>query len=461
MKDVTGRMSRRRLKGDFRMQRRCATVLAMLTVGFGGPASAAAPAHTAGLESADAATLGFSPQRLAKLDAAMKRQVDDGKFAGITTLVLRHGKIVDFQAVGQQDLATHAPMRKDSIYRIMSMTKPIVGVALMILYEEGRWQMDDPVSKFLPELKNLKVLNASGQLEAAQHEMTMRELLTNTSGIAGPSVPVPGATRNPAVGKLYDAADLRGGTLADMVPRFAKLPLGFQPGTEFEYAMSQDIQGAVIERISGQTLDKFLEERILKPLGMVDTGFGVPTAKRDRLAAVYDYDGAGKLRPSPYQTKDQVVGQTPKFLSGSGGLYSTAPDYARFATMLASGGRLGGVRILSPATLKLMTSDLLPPGVKLHFIEKLDGMGYGVNLGIIEDAGRASYNAGAFGEGTYFWTGVLGSWWWNDPVNDVTVIGMVQQEFAAFAHFGVPTAAPNLRAMSASLVYGALTDPSR
>jgi CubicO group peptidase (beta-lactamase class C family) len=246
-----------------------------------------------------------------------------------------------------------------------------------------------------------------------------------------------------------------------MIPRFARLPLGFQPGSEFEYAMSQDVQGAVLERLSGQTLDVFLQTRIFDPLGMVDTGFGVPAAKRDRLAAVYDYDAAGKLRPSPYQTKGQVIGETPKFLSGSGGLYSTTADYARFATMLSSGGRLGGVQILSPATIKLMTSDLLPPGVKLHFLQKLDGMGYGVNVGIIKDAGHAAFNAGGFGEGTYFWTGVLGSWWWNDPVNDVTVIGMVQQEFAAYAHFGVPVAAPNLRAMSASMVYGALTDPGR
>jgi CubicO group peptidase (beta-lactamase class C family) len=444
-------------------QHRGAALMAMIVVGLGGAAgpSDAAPARTAPLEYADPASVGFSKPRLEQFDAAMQREVDQGRFAGITTLVLRHGKIVDFHAVGQQDLSTQSPMRKDSIFRIMSMTKPIVGVALMILYEEGRWQMDDPVSKFVPEFKDLKVLSPSGELEAARHEITMRELLTNTSGIVGTSVPVPGATRNPAAAKLYDGADLRGGTLADMIPRFAKLPLGFQPGTEFEYAMSQDVQGAVIERISGQKLDVFLQTRIFDPLGMADTSFGVPVAKRDRLAAVYDYDAAGKLGPSPYQTRDQRVGDTPKFLSGSGGLYSTAMDYARFATMLASGGHLGGVQILSPATIRLMTSDLLPPGVKLHFIEKLDGMGYGVNVGIIKDAGRAAYNAGGFGEGTYFWTGVLGSWWWNDPVNDITVIGMVQQEFAAFAHFGVPTAAPNLRAESASLIYGALTDPSR
>jgi CubicO group peptidase (beta-lactamase class C family) len=435
----------------------------MMAAGLGGAAgsSAAAPAHIAPLEYADPAAVGFSKSRLENFDAAMQREVDDGKYAGITTLVMRHGKIVDFRAAGQQDLSTQTPMRKDSIFRIMSMTKPILGVGLMILYEEGRWQMDDPVSKFVPEFKDLKVLSPSGELEAAHHEMTMRELLTNTSGVVGTSAPVSGATRNPAAAKLYDGANLRGGTLADMIPRFAKLPLGFQPGTQFEYAMSQDVQGAVLERISGQKLDIFLQMRIFDPLGMVDSGFGVPAAKRDRLAVVYDYDAAGKLRPSTYQSKDQLVGETPKFLSGSGGLYSTAQDYARFATMLASGGRLGSVQILSPATIKLMTSDLLPPGVKLTFLQKLDGMGYGVNVGIIKDAGRAAFNAGGFGEGTYFWTGVLGSWWWNDPVNDVTVIGMVQQEFAAYAHFGVPAPAPNLRAMSASMIYGALTDPSR
>lgn len=444
-------------------QRGSAGLLAMLiAMGLGGaPAAAATPTSTVGLETVDPATVGFSKARLAKLGEAMQQEVDEGKFAGITTIVLRHGKVVDFQAVGQQDLTTRAPMQRDSIFRIASMTKPIVGAALMILYEEGRWQLDDPVSKFVPEFKDLKVITPAGELVPARHPMTMRELLTNTSGIVGTSVPVPGATRNPAAAKLYDAADLRGGTLEDMIPRFAKLPLGFQPGTEFEYAMSQDIQGAVIERISGQTLDVFLQRRIFDPLGMKDTGFGVPAEKRSRLAAVYDYDAAGKLRPSPYQEKGRAEGVKPKFLSGAGGLYSTTSDYARFATMLAAGGRLGDAQILSPSTIKLMTSDLLPPGVKVQLIEKMEGMGYGVNVGIIEDASRASYNSGPFGQGAYFWTGVLGSWWWNDPVNDVTVIGMVQQEFAAFPHFGVPAAAPNLRAMSVSLVYGALTDPAR
>ncbi len=418
----------------------------------GAPALAADHGGAAGLGRAPPESVGFSSQRLTALGVNMHQLVEAGRYAGMTTLVVRHGKVVNFESHGMQDMEAKRPMQRDTIFRIASMSKPVTGVGLMILYEEGKWQLDDPVSKFLPEFAGMEVMTPDGQLVEPAHQMTMRELVTNTTGLPGGS-----NTRNPRVQKMYAAADLRSGTLADLVTKVGRLPLGFQPGTEFEYGLNQDVQGRVIEVLSGQTLDAFLRDRIFQPLGMVDTGFGVPAAKRSRLVPVYDYDARGKL----VRAEIPRSGEQPAFLSGGGGLFSTAEDYLRFAMMLAGGGEFGGRRILAPSSVLLMRADLLPPGVQPHYASKMLGVGNGVDLRIILNPGLASFNGGPTGVGSYMWTGAYGTWWWNDPANDLIVIGMVQQNDAAQAHVGGPTPAPDLRALTRSLVYAALVEPEK
>jgi len=404
------------------------------------------------------ASLGFSTERLRKLDAAMQAEIDNGKYAAISVMIARHGELIKDSRYGYQDLANRSPLHADAIFRIASMTKPVTGVALMILYEDGKWQLDDPVSKFIPEFADLKVASAQGPA-ALNHPITMRELVTSTAGFAGG---YDMGSANPEVDHSYVRANLKNGTLADMIEKLSHIPLESQPGAKFRYGYQHDIQGAVVERISGQSFDRFLRERLFLPLGMIDTGFGVAPEKRSRLVPLYTYDHELKLVLAKEQGAfTPVAGETPTYLSGAGGLYSTMPDYMRFAQMLANGGTLRGVRILAPSTVKLMMSDLLPEGVKLSFMQPILGVGYGVDLGIVLDPGRASFNSGALGKGTVFWTGAHGTWFWIDPVNDVVVLGMTQQETAGAAHMGMPTPAPDLRAISRSLIYQALTEPRR
>jgi CubicO group peptidase (beta-lactamase class C family) len=407
----------------------------------------------------DSAALGFSAERLQRLDGAMQAQIDSGAYAGICLLILRHGATARDTCYGYQSLATREPLRRDAIYRIASMTKPITGTALMILFEDGKWQLDDPVAKFAPEFAGLQVATADG-LAPLSHPITMRELLTSTAGFAAGH---PVGSVNLEVDRKYAAAKLEAGTLAEMAARLAGLPLESQPGTHFRYGIQHDIQGYLVERISGQSFDRFLVERLFRPLGMADTGFGVAPEKRARLVPLYTYDAQGKLVQAAVQGTRFAPepGEMPRYLSGAGGLYSSMADYARFVRMLARHGELDGVRILSPGTVDLMMSDMLPAGVRLTFLQPIEGVGYGADLGIVLDPARASFNSGGMGKGTVFWTGAHGTWFWIDPVNDMEVIGMIQQEGAAAAHMGMPAKAPDLRAQARSLIYAALVDPKR
>ncbi len=402
--------------------------------------------------------LGFSSERLERLDAAMKAEVDQGRYPGVSVLVLRHGKIVFDRRYGFQSIEKHTPLAADTIFRIASMTKPIAGIALMILFEEGKWQLDDPISKFVPEFADLKVKTAAG-LVAPDHPPTMRELVTSTAGFPGG---FPLNSSFPDLDETYAKAGLHEGTLNAMAGKLAKLPLESQPGAKFRYGIQHDIQGLVVERISGMTFDRFLQERLFAPLGMVDTGFHIPDSKRDRLATLYGYDKAMKLAATPFQGSmpaSDVI--NPAFFSGAGGLYSTAKDYERLLRMLANGGELDGKRILAPSSVRLMMSDMLPEGVKLRFAQQVEGVGYGVDLGIVLDPARASFNGGTIGKGSVFWTGAHGTWFWIDPQNDVIVLGMTQLAFSAALHMGMPYPADDLRAISRSLVYQALVDEKR
>jgi CubicO group peptidase (beta-lactamase class C family) len=407
-------------------------------------------------------SVGFSGDRLNRLDGAIEALINAGNYAGISVTIARHGKLVKSAHYGFQSLDSKEPLREDAIYRIASMTKPIIAVAMLLLYEEGKWQLDDHVTKFIPEFADLKVMRPDGTLVPLERPMTMRHLMSSSAGFAfGPGL---GST-NVAVDALYAKADLWSGTNDEIIPKLAKLPLESQPGTEFRYGLQQEVQGAILRRISGEPLDTFLEKRIFTPLGMKDTGFGVPADQRDRIPPRYMLDENLKLVPAPDQSAFPAVagtppGVTPKYLLSIAGLYSTAHDYLRFAQMLANGGALDGIRVLSPTSVTLMRSNLLAEGVPMHFLFPFAGIGYGMNVGVILDPSHASFNGGPVGAGTFYWGGVHGTWFWVDPVNDIVVVGMFQQQDGGNPMTGRPYPAPDPRAMTRSIVYGALLDPA-
>lgn len=405
---------------------------------------------------------GFSSERLARMDRAMQGEIDAGHYAGISLMVARHGKLVKSECYGFQTLEGREPLREDAIFRIASMTKPIVAVAMMTLYEEGRWQLDDPVTAFIPEFADLKVMAVDGTLEPLDRPMLMRHVMATSAGFAfGPLL----GTVNPKVDALYAAADLWSGTNDDFIAKLAKLPLEAQPGTHFRYGLQQEVQGAIIKRLTGETIDVFLQKRVFDRLGMKDTGFGVPVEQRDRIAPRYELDENLKLVLAADQSPFPAVagtpaGVTPKYLLSIAGLYSTAQDYIRFAQMLANGGELDGVRVLSPSSVKLMTSNLLEDGVPMRFLQSFTGVGYGMNLGIVLDPAKASFNGGGVGAGTFYWGGVHGTWFWVDPLNAIVVVGMVQQVDGGNGMTGRPYPVPDIRAISRSITYGALVDPA-
>jgi CubicO group peptidase (beta-lactamase class C family) len=407
-----------------------------------------------------AASVGFSAERLNRMDSAMQAEIDAGHYAGISVMVARHGKLVKSASYGRQSLEAGAPLRDDAIFRIASMTKPIIAVAMLLLYEEGKWQLDDRVTKFIPEFADLKVMTKDGALAPLDRPMIMRHLMASCAGFAfGPLI----GTTNSKVDAVYAAAGLWSGTADDMIAKLAKLPLESQPGTEFRYGLQQEVWGAIIRRLSGENLDAFLDQRIFQPLGMKDTGFGVAEDQRSRIVPRYTLDENLKLKLAADQSAFPTLvgnapGVKPKYLLSIAGLYSTAQDYLRFAQMLANGGELDGVRVLSPTSVKLMTSNLLPPGVPMHFEQPFAGVGYGMGVGIVLDPAHADFNGGAIGKGSFYWGGVHGTWFWVDPVNDIVVVGMVNQENAGNGMTGRDYPVTDIRAVSRSITYGALID---
>lgn len=407
-------------------------------------------------------SVGFSSERLNRVDSAMQAEIDAGHYASISVMIARHGKLVKTNQYGFQALGSSEPLREDAIYRIASMTKPVIAVAMLLLYEEAKWQLDDPVTKFIPEFADLKVMRPDGTLVPLEHPMTMRHLMASSAGFAfGPPV----GTSNLVVDGLYAKADLWSGTNDDIIPKLAKLPLESQPGTEFRYGLQQEVQGAILRRLTGEQIDTFLERRIFQPLGMKDTGFEVAPDQRDRIAPRYALDENLKLVLAQDQSAFPAVAGTPpgvkpKYLLSIAGLYSTAQDYMRFAQMLANCGTLDGVRILSPSSVKLMTTNLLPQGVPMHFTQPFAGVGYGMNVGIVLDPSHADFNGGAIGVGTFYWGGVHGTWFWVDPANDIVVVGMFQQQDGGNPMTGRPYPVPDPRAITRSITYGALIEPA-
>ena len=387
-------------------------------------------------------SVGVSAERVRRIDAVMKKMVDEGQLAGVATLLNRHGKIVNFSAYGKKDIRNQAPLERDSIFRIYSMTKPVTGVAMMMLYEEGKWRLDDPVSRFIPDFRNLKVHageNPDGtpKLEDARRSMTMRELMTHTAGFGY----VISAT-NP-VDRMYRQTGVLnpGKPLQNMIDGLAKMPLLAQPGTRWYYSIAVDVQGYLIEKFSGMSFGDFAQQRIFGPLGMKDTAFYVPAEKLSRLALVHVQDGAGKLLPPEDTRGDPTV--VPLGPSGGGGLFSTASDYARFCEMLLEGGQFNGARLLAPRTVEMMrTNHVMPEPLKTMRA----GTGWGLDFSVVMDAAEAGEPVS---NGTYSWYGIAGTWFWIDPVKDLAFVGMIQ-------HTG--PAAADVRSVSRNLVYQALVD---
>jgi len=377
---------------------------------------AAAP-QTPSLPHAKPEAIGLSPSRLQKLSDAFKREVDKGTLPGATVMVARKGQIGWFDAIGRQSPAEARPMAHDSIFRIFSMTKPIVSVGIMMLVEEGLLLLAEPVAKFIPEFAKQKVgVENSGKLELVdvQRPMTVQDLLRHTSGITYDH------TGNSLVQQLYQQSRLRSRkiTNAEHAAMVAELPLICQPGAEWNYSRSTDILGRIIEVVSGKTLGAFLTERILAPLQMAETAFFTGEENATRLAEAFPTDPWSGEKVQLFNMLEK-----PAMESGGGGLVSTTMDYARFCQMLLNGGTLDGNRILGRKTLELMAADHLSPQVKIKGDLVPAGHGFGLGFAVRREAGIAPFLGS---KGQFFWSGMAGTFFWIDPQEDLFAVFMMQ-----------------------------------
>ena len=389
-------------------------------------------------------SVGVSTERLKRLDAGMKGLVDEGKLAGVVTLMARHGKVVHFTAHGKRDMRAADAMTRDNIFRIYSMTKPVAAVAMMMLYEEGKWRLDDPVSRYIPAFAKLQVYLGEGadgtlQVEDARRSMTMRELMTHTGGLAY------GLVGSHAVDQLFVKANLLNPAvpLQAMVDGIAALPLLAQPGTRWSYSIGADLQGYLVERLSGMSFAQFLQTRLFAPLGMKDTGFYVPVEKRDRLAQMHGETPHGALVANDRLGDPTVV---PQAAFGGHGLFSTASDYARFAQMLLDGGEFGGTRVLASRTVEMIrTNHVLAEPLKTM----RQGLGWGLGAQVVMDGAAAGE---PYADGAFHWWGIGGTWFWIDPKKDVAFIGMIQHQGRTLA------SATQIHGYSRNLAYQTLLD---
>jgi CubicO group peptidase (beta-lactamase class C family) len=394
---------------------------------------------------------GMSSERLDRIRDAFQEYIDAGKLPGAITAVARGGRLVHFETLGLMDVEAGKEMRPDAIVRIYSMTKPVTGVAVMILFEEGRFLLNDPISKYLPEFETMSVY-LGGTIDDPRTEparpMTIKHLLTHTSGLTYGSH-MKGST------SIYRKVDLwKAPNLQEFVARLASAPLAAQPGTEWNYGVSMDVLGRFVEVLSGQPFDRFLNERIFRPLGMVDTGFHVPDDKLDRFAASYGPagpDGGLKLldapRESPYRNPERVP-------HGGSGLVSTASDYLRFAQMLTNFGELEGVRILGRKTVELMMTNHLDPELGPGPLGEAAGwyqtdprgLGFGLSGAVVTDVARGSLPGSA---GSFFWGGNASTFFWVDPSERLVGLILTQLE---------PSSTYPIRGLIRILTYPALID---
>jgi CubicO group peptidase (beta-lactamase class C family) len=382
--------------------------------------------------------IGLSSARLARLGAVMRGEIERGRVPGAVALIARRGRLGFFDSFGQRDAASGAPMRTDAIFRIYSMTKPITSVAAMILWEEGKFLLGDPIAKYLPELSDLEVaVERGGQIERVplERDLTIQDLLRHTSGLtyefrgSGP------------VHKMYMSARVysRAQNSADQVATLGRLPLLHQPGTRWEYGRSTDVVGRLVEVLSGQPLSAFFEQHILAPLGMTDTAFHVPPHHQSRLAEAFGKDPDSGAAVQLLEVRDP-----PNFESGGGGLTSTASDYARFLQMLLDGGTLDGHRLLSRKTIELMTADHLGPITGAPDL-LLPGHGFGLGFAVRLHAGMAPVPGSV---GQYFWGGLAGTTFWVDPAEEMFALLLIQ----------APGQRDYYRTLFRDLVYSAFAD---
>jgi CubicO group peptidase (beta-lactamase class C family) len=400
-------------------------------------------------------SVGLSSERLGRIGGAIQQGIDAGRIAGAVSLVARHGKIVYFKAFGMADRDAKKPMQTDSIFRICSMSKPITTAAVMMLYEEGRFTLGDPVSDFIPEFKNMKVLDPPfpqdktsppGALVDAKRPITIFQLLTHTSGLTYPW--------NARLGKAYHDAGIgtgllqQDGSTGDTIKKLAGLPLLFQPGDAFEYSLSDDVLGYLVERVSGMPLDRFFEERVFKPLGMKDSYFFLPDDKVPRLAGVYTYYSEKGLELFPsgkvitegdfIYSSDYPYRGPKTYFSGGGGLCSTAEDYYRFCQMMLNGGEWNGKRLLSRKSVELMSMN--------HTQGKTDDFGYGLGFGVVSEP-RFLTELGSIN--SYYWGGFYYTSFVIDPREDLIAVFMAQLH---------PTGGLDLDSKAIRLAYQAITN---
>jgi CubicO group peptidase (beta-lactamase class C family) len=403
--------------------------------------------------------VGLSSARLSRIDQHLReRYIEPGKIAGAVTLVARHGQVVHLSALGLRDRERKQPMTEDTIFRIYSMTKPIASVAMMMLVEEARCSLSDPVHRYIPEFEGLQVfrygVHPAFITEPAQRPMTIHDLLTHTSGLTY------GFMLRDAVDAAYRHLGISGGvpgerrpsTLKEMVQLLSRVPLLFSPGTRWSYSMATDVVGYLVEVFSGQRFDEFLRARIFQPLGMRDTGFTVPNGGGKRLAANYRLEPDRTLVVADDPANSPFL-EPQTFFGGGGGLVSTAEDYRRFCQMLLSGGHYEGTRLISRKTIEVMTRNHLPGGSDLaplatgSFSESTyEGVGFGLGFAVLLDVAKRRL-LGSVGE--YYWGGAASTAFWIDPAEDLLVVFLTQL---------MPSSTYDFRGQLRNLVYGAITD---
>lgn len=387
--------------------------------------------------------VGFSSERLKRVTSAFQTDVDKGTIPGAVVLIARNGKVAYLEAIGFQDREKKVPMSTDAIFQIASMTKPFTSVAIMMLVEEGKILLSDPASVYLPEFKTLQVGvekinvatgNAELSLEPAQRQMTIQDLLRHTSGLTYSFLGKSLVKEAYSEAKVFDPNQ----TLAEFVTKLSKLPLAHQPGTTWDYSMSTDVLGRIVEVVSGIPFDQFIADRIVKPLGLSDTGFFVAEEKAGRVARPQVDPATGKPPPIADVTK------RPNWMSGGGGMVSTASDYVRFSQMLLNGGELDGARLLSPHTVALMTSDQTPPDIAysreaLQIFEPLgiaptprDGQGFGLGFMVRTRTGQ---NMVPGSPGVFYWQGAWGTAFWVDPKEKLIAVLLVQVPLLQGPHY--------------------------
>ncbi|PHR96624.1 MAG: serine hydrolase [Blastopirellula sp.] len=376
-------------------------------------------ASAAEIPSVSPESVGMSATKLAEINKVMDKLVADKRLAGGIVLIAKDGKIVHRSTHGLMDIEANKPMTKDAILRFYSMSKAITTTAAMILYDEGKLELDAPISKYLPEMKQVKVYSKDG-MKTPKREITVRDLMRHTSGLNY------GSSGNPAVDQPYKKADVlnRDTDLAAMTTKLSQLPLVYEPGQDWMYSVSVDVLGRVVEVISQQPLDQFFQERIFIPLDMNDTGFYVPKGKANRFAANYNSNSKGKLTLKDDPTESRYL-KNPKLFSGGGGLVSTARDYMRFLMMISEGGQLQGTRVLSKKSVKMMTRDQLPKSVPdIKFGENVrTGVGFGLGFSIRTEMSDWDPQ-GRVGE--YGWGGAASTHYWASPKDDLIVIVLEQ-----------------------------------